>query len=265
VIESAPRSIRQSWTQRTHWGYLVEAGLGIALYLLYDELRSHVSGSATIALRHGYDVVRWERAVGLYQEHRIQRAFIHWSPFLSFWNFYYGTIHFVMPVVALVTLWRRAPERYLRWRNVLLVMLTVGLLGFWLYPLMPPRLMPHRFGFVDTAAEFYNFGPQQRVVMIHGVPTAASLAAFGNLFAAMPSLHVGWSTWSALALAPVVRRRWVRVLVLLYPIVTVFGIVVTANHWIFDAVGGWVVLGLAWLIVVGIERLRGLPRLGSYA
>ena len=96
----------------------------------------------------------------------------------------------------------------------------------------------------------------ERVILVHGVPTAASRAAFGNLFAAMPSLHVGWSTWSALAILPVLRRRGLQALVLLYPLITAFAIVVTANHWILDAVGGWVALGLAWVIVVGVERLR---------
>ena len=199
------------WTRRIRHGWLVETALGIALYFIYDELRSRVSGSATVALAHGYDIVHIERALGLYQEHRVQQALIGWPAFLSFWNIYYGTIHFVLPVVALVVLWRTAPARYVRWRNTLLLMLTFGLLGFWLYPLMPPRLMPHRFGFVDTAAEYFNFGPQQRVVLRHGIPTAASRAAFGNLFAAMPSLHAGWSMWSALALAPLVRRPGLRV------------------------------------------------------
>ena len=247
------------WTRRLRRGGLVEIALGIALYITYDELRSLVSGSATVALAHAYDIVRIERAVGLYQEHRVQHAFIGWPAFLSFWNIYYGTIHFVLPVIALVTLWRRAPQRYVRWRNTLLLMLSFGLLGFWLYPLMPPRLMPLRFGFVDTAAEYFNFGPQQRVVLRHGIPSAGSRAAFGNLFAAMPSLHAGWSMWSALALAPVVRRTSVRALVLAYPLVTTFAVVVTGNHWILDAVGGWFALTVAWLIVVAAERLRA-PR-----
>ena len=250
------------WTRRIRHGWLVETALGIALYFIYDELRSRVSGSATVALAHGYDIVHVERALGLYQEHRVQQAFIGWPAFLSFWNIYYGTIHFVLPMVALVVLWRTAPARYVRWRNTLLLMLTFGLLGFWLYPLMPPRLMPHRFGFVDTAAEYFNFGPQQRVVLRHGIPTAASRAAFGNLFAAMPSLHAGWSMWSALALAPLVRRPGLRTLVLLYPLVTTFAVVVTANHWILDAVGGWVALALAWFIVVAAEHRRA-PDAGS--
>lgn len=233
---------------------MVEVALGVGLYLLYDELRSRAAGSGTAALQHAYDVVRVERAVGLLHERRIQQAFIDWAPFMSAWNVYYGTIHFVVPVVALVTLWRRDPERYVVWRNILLVMLALGLLGFWAYPLMPPRLMPARFGFVDTAAEFFNFGPQRRVVLVDGIPDAASRATFGNLFAAMPSLHVGWATWSSLALLPVVRSRVIRVLLVLYPFVTTFAIVVTANHWLLDAVGGWAALAIAWAVVHLWER-----------
>ncbi|MBK5287550.1 MAG: phosphatase PAP2 family protein [Acidimicrobiia bacterium] len=259
-----PAPTRRPVLGRVRYGWILEAVIGIVLYLLYDELRSAVSGSARAALHHGFDVVRWERAVGLYQEYRVQQAFLDAPVVLSLANIYYGTVHFIMPVVALVMLWRRAPERYLRWRNTLLVMLTIALVMFWLYPLNPPRLMPARYGFVDTAAEYFNFGPQQRIVVVHGIPTAASRAAFGNLFAAMPSLHVGWSTWSALALLPVVRRRWVRVLIVVDPVLTVFAIVVTGNHWILDAVGGWIVLFVSWLIVVGLastrDRLRPAPR-----
>jgi hypothetical protein len=204
-------------------------------------------GTAADALRHAKQVVDVERFFGIYQEHRIQQAFLDWHPFMSFWNIYYGTIHFVMPVIALVAMYRKTPARYVRWRNALLFMLAFGLIGFWLYPLTPPRLMPAHYDFVDAASRFFNFGPQQRVHLgPNGEPTAAARAAFGNLYAAMPSLHVGWSTWSALALLPLVHRVWLKVLVCLYPLATIFAIVVTANHWIIDAFGGWVVLALGY-------------------
>lgn len=244
------------WTRRWRAGWLIEAGLGAAIYVVYDGLRDRAAGSPRVALGNARDLIAWEKTLGLYHERRIQQWFVDWGPFLSFWNIYYGTIHFVMPVLALVLLWRRAPQRYVVWRNTLLVMLAIGLVLFWIYPLMPPRLMASR-GFVDTAAKFFNFGPQQPVVLVHGVPTAASKAAFGNLFAAMPSFHAGWSMWAALAMLPVLRSRWTRALVLLDPVLTTFGIVVTANHWILDAVGGWLVLAFAWLLVTGYERMCG--------
>jgi hypothetical protein len=247
--------IVRPWTRRFRYGWTVEAGLGVAVYFLYDDVRERVAGSGHVALVNARDLIQLEKFVGLYQELWLQRAFIDAGWFISFWNIYYGTVHFVMPVVALVLLWRRAPERYIVWRNTLLLMLVIGLVFFWAYPLMPPRLMPQR-GFVDTAAEFFNFGPQQRVVLVDGVPDAAAKAAFGNLFAAMPSFHGGWSMWSTLAMLPVLRSRWTKAVVLLDPLLTLFAIVVTANHWILDAVGGWIVLGVSWLLIAAYEKRR---------
>jgi hypothetical protein len=249
-------------TKRIRHGWIIEVLVGIGLYFLYDTLRDAAMGSGRDALRHAHQIVDAEKLLGIYQEHRIQQWFIDWHPFISFWNIYYGTIHFVMPVVALVVLYRSFPVRYVRWRNTLLFMLGFGLIGFWLYPLTPPRLMPSSFGFVDTAAEFFNFGPQQRIVLnATGEPSAAAKAAFGNLYAAMPSLHAGWSTWTAFALVPALRRRWLQVLVCLYPVATFFAITVTANHWVLDAVGGWAVLALGYgaarLLELVVRSVRG--------
>jgi membrane-associated phospholipid phosphatase len=253
--DGAPESGLRPWTKRIRYGWLIEIAVGIGLYFGYDTLRERVSGTTADALRHAKQIVSAERFFGLYQEHRVQQAFLDWHPFMSFWNIYYGTIHFVLPVIALVAMYRTMPARYVRWRNTLLFMLGFGLIGFWLYPLTPPRLMPAHYDFVDAAAEYFNFGPQQRIVLdASGQPTEAAKAAFGNLYAAMPSLHVGWATWSTLALLPLARRRWLKVLLCCYPLATIFAIVVTGNHWILDAVGGWVVLALGYGCATLLER-----------
>ena len=103
---------------------------------------------------------------------------------------------------------------------------------------------PARFGFVDTAAEFFNFGPQVRVHLgADGQPTAAAVRTYGNLFAAMPSLHVGLvDVVGARGVAARCGARGRRCCWALYPVSIFFCIVVTANHWILDAVGGWIVL-----------------------
>ena len=69
-----------------------------------------------------------------------------------------------------------------------------------------------------------------------------------NQYAAMPSMHIGWSTWVALVLAPLMRRRWLRVLAISYPILTLFCIIVTGNHYWIDGVGGLICLGAGYLI-----------------
>ncbi len=207
-----------------------------ALTSAYDWARDQLIGSEDDAFRHAKQVIRAERVLGIYHEETIQEWFLSWRPFISFWNIFYGSVHFVMPIVVLVWLYVKAPARYLRWRNTMFVMLALGLVGFWLYPLMPPRLLPESYGFIDTRLDYFGLGEASRS------------ASDDNLYAAMPSLHLAWATWVTLALWPLVRRPWARALLVAYPTAQLFGTVVTANHFFLDAVGGWVVLGLAWLL-----------------
>jgi hypothetical protein len=249
-----PSDRRGPISKRIRRGWMLEILVGAAIYLLYDWLRDQATGSAGVAFANAKQIVDVERFFGIYQERALQELFRAADWFMTFWNIWYGTIHFVMPLIALVWLYRRMPVRYVRWRNTLVCMLGISLVAFWLYPLMPPRLMPSSYGFVDGAARYFNFGPQVRVQLgADGQPTAAAVAQFGNLFAAMPSLHIGWSTWSVLAMWPLVRRRWVKVLLALYPVTILFCITVTANHWILDAVGGLVVLALGYACAVAVD------------
>jgi hypothetical protein len=64
----------------------------------------------------------------------------------------------------------------------------------------------------------------------------------------MPSLHIGWATWSAIVLFPLVRRRWARMLVVAYPFATLFCITVTANHFWLDAFVGVMTLVTAYVL-----------------
>ena len=261
TVTVGPTTAGGPLSRRRRWGWVLEVVGGLAVYVGYDTVRSHVAGPTHIAFQHARQLISAERFLHIYWERDLQRAFLHVDWFIAFWNIYYGTIHFVMPVIALVWLYLRFPVRYVRWRTTLALMFGLAVLGFWLYPLMPPRVMPARYGFVDTAAEYYNFGPQVRVRFDrHGQPTHEAAEQFGNLYAAMPSFHVGWSTWVAFALWPVVRRKWAKLLLVLYPLTILFCITVTANHWLLDAVGGWVVLGLGYLGARGVEAALGHRR-----
>ncbi|BAN01401.1 phosphatase PAP2 family protein [Ilumatobacter coccineus] len=100
------------------------------------------------------------------------------------------------------------------------------------------------FGFVDT-------------VKRDGGPWAfdsEEVAAISNQYAAMPSMHIGWSTWCAIAVWPLLRRRRYKALVLLYPAFTLFCIIVTANHFWLDGIGGLIAFGLGSIIGWGIHR-----------
>ena len=212
-----------------------------AFYGVYSFIRN-TQGSASVSAEHAFSharaVIDIERAFGLYFEEGVQDAFLGWRWFIQFWNLFYGTFHFVVTVAALVMLFRRFPARYPRWRNTLAATTGLALIGFATYPLMPPRLLPAAYGFVDTLRVFgglwdFDSGP---------------VAQVSNQYAAMPSLHFAWSTWSVFVLYPMLRRPWSRALILAYPAATTFAIVVTANHYWLDAAGGALVLGVGALI-----------------
>ena len=106
-------------SRRIRHGWILELLAGVGIYLVYDWLRDKTTGTSATAYRHALQIVDAEKFLGLYHEYSIQHPFLHVDWFMAFWNIYYGTIHFVVPVVALVWLYRKAPARYVRWRNTL--------------------------------------------------------------------------------------------------------------------------------------------------
>ena len=235
-----------------------EAAVFVVLYELYGTARGHIHPAAGPAVDHAEDLIRVERALGLFQEGRLQGAFLGHTTVVQFWNIYYGTVHFVVPVLGLWLLWRRRPGDYARARTVLLAMCFGSLVVFALYPLAPPRYMPARYGFVDTGARFGGLGPLDSGSMKDTNP-----------FAAMPSLHIGWSVWSAWVLVPLLSRRPARVAAAAYPLVTLTAIVVTGNHWILDGAGGVAAFGSALALTTAGRRFGrggrgGEARVGAH-
>lgn len=255
--------------------------LYIALfYVLYSFVRNLFGSQGTgddvdasVAFEHARQIIRIQEAMGLYFEAEVQQWYLDLPRmgFIRFWNIFYGTAHFIVTAGALFWLYRRDKVRYPRWRNTLALTTAVALIGFAGYSLMPPRLLddPGRYGacklYAPEAAAAAE--PGEKIVpgcdrygyvdtlAVHGGWISfddEKAASVSNQYAAMPSMHMGWSVWSMLVLLPLVRRRWVKALVIAYPALTLFTIIVTANHFWLDAVGGLAALavgaaGARWL------------------
>jgi hypothetical protein len=71
----------------------------------------------------------------------------------------------------------------------------------------------------------------------------------------MPSLHVGWDLLMGIAMVTWSSRVLVRVLGVVLPTLMAMAVVLTANHYVIDAVAG-VALVLACLWVVRSRALR---------
>jgi hypothetical protein len=222
----------------------------LAFYLVYSFIRN-TQGSAAVSAAHAMGnalrVIRLEEFLALYHERAIQHAFLDNRPFIEFWNLFYGTFHFLVTIFALVLLFRKFPERYRKWRNTLAFTTGLALIGFAAFPLMPPRLMPPSYGFVDTLKTYGSLWSFD----------SGAMNKISNQYAAMPSLHFAWALWCTLVLVPALRRRWAKVLAIAYPALTLFAIVVTANHFVLDAAGGAAVLGLGAWAGFALARRQG--------
>jgi hypothetical protein len=234
--EAAPKTLRP--TTRLPWWR--EALYILAFYAVYTAVRN-TQGSASVSAEHArtnaHRLIGVERFLHIFQEHRIQHAFLGNRLFVQFWDVFYGTAHFIVTAVALIVMFRTMKGRYPLWRNTLACTTALALIGFATFPLMPPRLL-HEYGFVDTLQRYgglwsFDSGAMQKI---------------SNQYAAMPSLHFAWSSWSALVLLPRLKRPWAKALMIAYPFITLFCIVVTANHYILDAAGGALVLTVGFLI-----------------
>jgi hypothetical protein len=227
----------------------------LGFYVLYAQVRNLFgSGSAADAQQafaNAMTIVDAQRAIGLFVEPTLQGWFLDWHRFIQFWNIFYGTAHFIVTPIALFWLFRRDAATFRRWRNTIFLASALALIGYSLFPLMPPRLLnepPERMGGAPYATEDFGFVDTMSVYDGLWSFDDETVQRLSNQYAAMPSLHMGWSTWCALVLVPRARKRISKVAAALYPVAMLFCIVVTANHFWLDAVGGWAVLAGGYLI-----------------
>ena len=211
-----------------------------AAYFIYMFTRKLVFHDAAedVAFRHAETLISfqmkvftlWEPAVQdwLFDNARWALYVFNWIYIFTFW-----------PVIGTtaIFLFHANRKRYKFYRNVVLITFVVALVIFMMFPLAPPRMMP-QYGFIDSIEDL---GP--------GFYASRSAQAYYNAFAAMPSLHFGWTLlfgimfWRTGAL-------WLKFLGVIYPLSTFIAIVATGNHYGVDALGG----GVMVLIAVAIYQ-----------
>jgi hypothetical protein len=220
----------------------IQALVVASLIAVYEILRVVVKGDRVAAFRHATSVWNLERTLHLPNE------LLHHATLAKVINFYYASAHF--PMIALAMAWLCFFYRPLfsRVRDVLVVLTVFALILCATYPLAPPRLLPAQDGVVDLARRFgfsvYSKNPDTDKV--------------ANQFAAMPSLHVAYAALVAISVILAFKSRW-RWLAILYPIATTGVVLVTGNHYWLDAIVGLLLLGLATLVTLPLERHRRTP------
>lgn len=202
-------------------------------YLVYEMLRIAAASSTAAAYRDAGYLLDFERTAHLDFE-------ASWNAWLSAQDrvsdvagYYYVIAHFGVVTAMLLWLYLRRPREYPYLRNVLALSSFLALAVFWLFPVAPPRLASAAF--TDTVA----------IDHVLGATDSHSAQGWVNLYAAMPSLHVGWALWAALAVSVAAAHRS-RHLAWIYPALTGIVVIATGNHYVLDVVAALaLVLGCA--------------------
>lgn len=232
---AAPSVRRPRW-----WGELLVV---VWLCWVYDWVTNLAPMRLGAAMAHARDALHLEQVLHIDPE----AALDHWLAghhTLALWlSNYYDNAHFVVTFAIVAWLWWRHPVQYRPLRTGLVLANVMALVVFWLYPMAPPRLLdPHRFA--DVVASTHAFGSWH----------TGSLASAANQLAAMPSLHIAWAVWSALAFWRIFRRRRLAHLAWLYPALTALVVLATGNHFVLDVAGGLATIALAMLVA---DRWQG--------
>ena len=240
VVEAGPASISLGGSLLSRvlprgprdlaWQILLFCGA----YWVYRLVRGQVYDQSAAAFANARDIVDLQQALHVFVEPDIQQWAMRagWVEDVGSWM--YLNTHFVVTTVTLAFIYLFRNEHFYWVRNMFMVAMGLALVGYVAFPTAPPRLMTE-FGFTDSVMDFT------------GVSSTSDVNALYNPYAAVPSMHVGFALMLAISVIRMTRHRWVKVVWAIYPLVVSAVVVVTANHWIFDAVTGAAVAAVSAL------------------
>ncbi len=238
-VDDAPR-----WPDWRHLGRRVLYAIGqiilfLVLFQAYKMVRKlFIQRAEGVAFDNALDILHLEKLLHIDIELRAQQWVLD-QPYALIWFFdhwysYFSDIFYVSACICILL----APVRYRYLRRLYFLTMLVALPWYFIYPLAPPRFMgPYGFPFVDTLAVF---GPNY--FSDSGLVTA-------NRLAAMPSMHVGWTTVAAFMVTAALPWHNIgRIIATILVVGICLTVMVTGNHYVMDMVGGWLVVGLCLII-----------------
>ncbi|HSL65791.1 MAG TPA: phosphatase PAP2 family protein [Gaiellaceae bacterium] len=203
---------------------------------LYETVRIAITPNWDAAMANAKQIWEWEQALSVNLEEPIQRAFLSIPDAVEALNVFYFVGHFLFTGLFFLWLYRRDGDGFHAFRNGFFAATMIALVVHWQFPTAPPRLAD--VGLVDTLRALSGIDI--------GSPSSEALS---NPVFAVPSLHAGYAAGVGAGLVLYARSRWVRALGILYPLLVVLTIVVTGNHFLFDAAAGLLVMVLGFGLV----------------
>lgn len=198
------------------------------------------------AFARAHWIERFERDIHLPSEISTQQLVLGHRYVIETANLYYASMHLTLMLFFLIWLFWRHRDQYRPVRTCM-AWVTLLCLIVQLAPVAPPRMLP---GFVDTG---WYYGQS---VYAGGLP-------FDQL-SAMPSVHVGWAVLIGYYAWRISPSRW-RYIGPAHAVITIFVVVVTANHWWLDGIVAIAILVVTAWAQIGVRTLWRSWRVDSGA
>jgi hypothetical protein len=223
------------WFPHGYGDAVKQLGLFVLAELSYEAVRGLADGAREQAMVNGQNVISLEKSLHTFFEPNLQSIFIDHRWIIDFANYMYMNSHFVVTTAFLVWLYFFRNQNFYFVRNMFMVAMALAIVGYALVPTAPPRLFPQE-GFVDTITDFAQVNHDSGLVKL-----------FINPYAAIPSMHVAFSTMIGVTGVLVSRHTISKVLWAVYPVLVFWVVVVTANHFWIDGAAGLLVAVLSAL------------------
>src|SRR3954453_16494443 len=226
---------------------ILELVLIVGLWALYSLARLLADTNMDPALHRANELLHLETLMGIRWEGPLNQLFTDYRLVGLAGSYWYATLHYLVTGAVLIWLWRLGADRYGPARRALVIGTPLGLAASLSLPPAPPRFIQ---GYVDVLSLHSADG-------WWGADASAprGLGGLTNELAGFPSLPPGGALGVALALQIYATRYWVRALGWLYALGTAIVIVGTGNHWVIDAVVGWMVILVGWALAEAIGRI----------
>ncbi len=218
---------------------------------LFDAVNNLAPVRQAAAVSDGGRVLDLERSLRLDPEHALDTWLAKHGTLSQIVVFWYENIHIAVTLAVFAWLWWRRPDLLGVLRTTLIIVTLIALAIFWSFPVAPPRMLPG--GYVDLVAVVQHLPPWR----------LGATALHSNQLCSLPSLHVAWATWCAIAVWRVNERRLPRALAVIYPCLTSFAVMAAGNHYLADAVAGAAITLVVYCSVVVLDGHRPARRVVS--
>jgi membrane-associated phospholipid phosphatase len=229
---------------------LCQVSLFCGAYLVYRLVEGAADHNSALALAHATQIISLEQSLGVFVEPSIQSWASGSHLLMVLATYVYVTAQTAVLLVLLLYFYLVHNRHYYFLRNMLLVGMAIGLVGYLFFPTMPPRFLPN-WGFVDTVSN------------VTGVSPTRAQGVFINPYAAVPSMHVAFALMFGWTLVRVSRTWAARIWWACWPALITFVTIITANHFLLDAVLGALTAAVAAAVALRLARVR--PHLWAFA